>query len=179
MIDRKTYKYNRLYMDIAERVAKMSYAKRLQVGAVIVKEGRIISMGWNGMPPGWDNKCEETRWHADSEEETQVTKPQVMHAESNAISKLAKSNESGLGAVLYCTHNPCMDCAKLILQSGIKKVYYQDEYRDSGGIKFLNADIKMETEHMIDHRAIPNDDPPSTFNGGLSWNEQYPDTAGA
>ena len=102
-----------------------------------------------------------------------------MHAESNAISKLAKSNESGLGAVLYCTHNPCMDCAKLILQSGIKKVYYQDEYRDSGGIKFLNADIKMETERMIDHRVNPSDDPPSTFNGGLSWNEQYPDTAGA
>ena len=128
-------------------------------------------MGWNGMPAGWDNECEQDLWHAASEDVERVTRAEVLHAESNAISKLARSIESGLDAEMYCTHNPCMECAKLIYQSGIKKVYYKTEYRDHGGIGFLNKSI--EIEHMIDHREIPNDEAPSIFNGGLSHNEHY------
>ena len=171
MNTRKVHQYKRLYMDIAERVAEMSHAQRLKVGAVIVRDGRIISMGWNGMPAGWDNECEQDLWHAASEDVERVTRAEVLHAESNAISKLARSIESGLDAEMYCTHNPCMECAKLIYQSGIKKVYYKTEYRDHGGIGFLNKSI--EIEHMIDHREIPNDEAPSIFNGGLSHNEHY------
>ena len=174
MNTRKVYRYKCLYMDIAERVAEMSHAQRLKVGAVIVRDGRIISMGWNGMPAGWDNECEEARWHVDSEEETRVTRAEVLHAESNAISKLARSTENGLDAEMFCTHNPCMECAKLIYQSGIKKVYYKTEYRDRGGVGFLDKSI--EIEHMIDHRTDPKmdpEDPPSIFNGGLSDSEHY------
>jgi len=171
MNTRKVHQYKRLYMDIAERVAEMSHAQRLKVGAVVVRDGRIISMGWNGMPAGWDNECEQDLWHAASEDVERVTRAEVLHAESNAISKLARSIESGLDAEMYCTHNPCMECAKLIYQSGIKKVYYKTEYRDHGGIGFLNKSI--EIEHMIDHREIPNDEAPSIFNGGLSHNEHY------
>ena len=171
MNTRKVHQYKRLYMDIAERVAEMSHAQRLKVGAVVVRDGRIISMGWNGMPAGWDNECEQDLWHAASEDVERVTRAEVLHAESNAISKLARSIESGLDAEMYCTHNPCMECAKLIYQSGIKKVYYKTEYRDHGGIGFLNKSI--EIEHMIDHRKSPNDEAPSIFNGGLSHNEHY------
>jgi dCMP deaminase len=118
-------------MDIAARVAVMSYARRLQVGAVIVKDGRIISMGFNGMPTGWDNNCEQ-------EINDQLkTNPEVLHAESNAVAKLARSTESGEGADIFITHAPCMDCAKLIYQSGIKSVYYSMAYRSTDGVEFL------------------------------------------
>ena len=125
-------KFQKLYNNIAHEVAKMSYARRLQVGAVIVKDDRVISMGYNGMPAGWENNCESTQ-----EDGTLKTRPEVLHAESNAIAKLAKSNDSGLEAELFVTHAPCMECSKLIFQSGIRRVYYSSDYRDDSGIKFL------------------------------------------
>lgn len=125
-------KFQKLYNNIAHEVAKMSHARRLQVGAVIVKDDRVISMGYNGMPAGWENNCESTH-----EDGTLKTKPEVLHAESNAIAKLAKSNDSGLDAELFVTHAPCMECSKLIFQSGISRVYYSRDYRDDSGIKFL------------------------------------------
>jgi dCMP deaminase len=121
-------KFINAYMDVAERFAQLSYAKRLNVGAIVVKDDRIISIGYNGMPSGWDNDCED---------ENNKSKPEVLHAESNAIAKLAKSNESGDNATLFCTHSPCIDCAKLIYQSGISTVYYKDNYRSNDGIDFL------------------------------------------
>ena len=115
------------YMDVAERFAQLSSAKRLNVGAIVVKDDRIISIGYNGMPRGWDNCCEHEG----------KTKPEVLHAESNAIAKLASSHESGKDATLLCTHAPCIDCAKLIYQSGITTVYYKNDYRSTQGIEFL------------------------------------------
>jgi len=116
-------------MEVAKTFANLSHAKRLNVGAIVVKDDRIISIGYNGMPSGWENECEiENR-----------TKPQVLHAESNAIAKLARSNDSGLGADLFITHSPCIECAKLIYQSGIKRVYFGEQYRSTDGLDFLKA----------------------------------------
>lgn len=127
------------YMDVASRFAELSHARRLHVGAVIVKDDRIISIGYNGMPSGWDNNCEYEVIVEDGDDYTTElkTKPEVLHAESNAIAKLAKSNESGLDATLFVTHSPCIDCAKLIYQSGINTVYYRNAYRSEDGIQFL------------------------------------------
>lgn len=139
------------YMKTAETFAELSHAKRLHVGAIVVKDDRIISIGYNGMPAGWDNNCEDrvyaNEWSIDNnlwdyqEEDGTVynlkTKPEVLHAESNAISKLAKSSESGLGATIFITHAPCLDCAKLIYQSGINSVFYRSSYRSTDGIEFL------------------------------------------
>lgn len=116
-------------MNVAETYAQLSTAKRLQVGAIVVKDNRVISIGYNGMPSGWSNECED---------EDFKTKPEVLHAETNAIAKLAKSNESGEGSTMFITHAPCLDCAKLIFQSGISKVYYKNQYRSEEGINFLN-----------------------------------------
>ena len=125
-------------MDVAERFAQLSSARRLHVGAIVVKDDRIISIGYNGMPSGWDNDCEyEVLPTHHGEEPTLKTRPEVLHAETNAIAKLAKSNESGMGATMFVTHAPCLDCAKLIYQSGISSVLYRDAYRDTGGITFL------------------------------------------
>ena len=149
-------------MDWAKRCAQLSHAVRLQVGAVIVKDDIVISYGYNGMPAGWDNNCENVVWDSGAggwldpdefemrypyeawhEEAGRTvrhglkTKPEVLHAESNAIAKLAKSNNSGLGADLFVTHSPCLDCAKLIYQSGISRVYFNQNYRDDSGVKFL------------------------------------------
>ena len=129
-------KFKELYMDWAKRAAELSYAKRLHVGAVIVKDDTVISYGYNGMPAGWDNTCEDVIQYEDDTVALK-TKPEVLHAESNAIAKLAKSHNSGLDAELFVTHSPCIDCAKLILQSGISRVYYGENYRDDAGIKFL------------------------------------------
>jgi len=124
-------------MDWAKRTAQMSYARRLQVGAVIVKDDSVISYGYNGMPAGWDNNCEdEIKW-PNGHIAHLTTKPEVLHAESNAIAKLAKSHNSGVGADLFVTHSPCLQCAKLIYQSGIRRVFYNENYRDDAGIKFL------------------------------------------
>ena len=129
-------KFINAYMDVAERFAELSSARRLHVGAIVVKDDRIISIGYNGMPAGWDNNCEDTVWPSDGER-TLKTKPEVLHAETNAIAKLAKSTESGEGATMFITHAPCLDCAKLIYQSGISSVLYRDTYRDTSGITFL------------------------------------------
>ena len=116
-------KFISAYMDVAERFAQLSHAQRAKVGAIIVKDDRIISIGYNGMPSGWDNVCEtEGR-----------TNPEVLHAETNAIAKLAQSGESGKDATLFCTHLPCIECAKLIYQSGITQVYYREEYQAAKG----------------------------------------------
>lgn len=123
-------------MDTAERFAQLSSAKRLQVGAVVVKDNRIISIGYNGMPSGWDNNCEQIVQHSDDTVELK-TKDEVIHAEANAISKLAKSGDSGNGAYLFCTHAPCIHCAKIVYGAGISKVFYRDSYRDDSGIDFL------------------------------------------
>lgn len=128
-------KFVKLYMDIAKRVGDLSYARRLHVGAVIVKDDTVISYGYNGMPAGWDNDCEDIL--VDGISSQLKTKPEVLHAESNAIAKLAKSNNSGLGADMFITHSPCLDCAKLIYQSGIKRVWFGENYRNDNGIRFL------------------------------------------
>jgi dCMP deaminase len=124
------------FMDTAERFAQLSSAKRLQVGSVVVKDNRIISIGYNGTPAGWSNVCEEDVLLSDDTVYNK-TKDEVIHAEANAISKLARAAESGDGASLFCTHAPCIHCAKLIYGAGISKVYYRDTYRDNFGLEFL------------------------------------------
>lgn len=130
-------KFIPMYMEMAEIVAKQSSAKRLQVGAIIVKEDRIISIGYNGMPAGWTNVCEEViEVHEDGGEITR-TKDEVIHAEANAIAKLARSTEAGEGATMFLTHAPCIHCAKQVYTAGIKKVFYRNTYRDTTGLDFL------------------------------------------
>jgi dCMP deaminase len=131
-------------MNVAERFAELSTARRLKVGAIIVKDNRIISIGYNGMPSGWDNNCEDEIGHVlddsgNSIETRTKTKDEVIHAEANAISKLASSNESSKDADIFITHAPCMNCAKLIYGSRIKQVYFKNIYRSEDGIKFLKA----------------------------------------
>ena len=123
------------YMDTDKRFASLSSAKRLKVGAVVVKDNRIISIGYNGTPSGFDNTCEDTQG---------ATKPEVIHAEANCLLKLAKTTGEASGSTLFCTHSPCIECAKLILISGISTVYYIEKYRNSAGIDFLEkANIKV------------------------------------
>lgn len=121
------------HMKVAEIYANLSSARRLKVGCVIVKNDTIIGIGYNGMPSGWDNNCET---YVSSVEEL-VTKPEVIHAESNALSKIARSTNSSEQSDMFITHAPCLQCAKLIFQSGIRKVFYHEEYRDDGGVEFL------------------------------------------
>ena len=146
------------FMDTAERFAQLSSAKRLQVGAVVVKDNRIISIGYNGMPSGWTNQCEhvvdvaktDPRYDYNNFTKELKTKDEVIHAEANAILKLARDGESGYGSSLFCTHAPCIHCAKLIHGAGISKVYYRDTYRDSIGLEFLekcNIEIERVTCH--------------------------------
>jgi dCMP deaminase len=123
-------------MDTARIFAELSHAKRLHVGAIVVKDDRIISIGYNGMPTGWTNDCEDVIQYSDDTTALK-TKPEVLHAETNALAKLARSTESGLDADIFITHSPCLDCAKLIYQSGIRRVWYGTEYRDSAGPDFL------------------------------------------
>ena len=128
-------KFDQRYIEMAEIWAKNSYCKRRQVGALLVKDNMIISDGYNGTPSGFENVCEENG----------VTKPYVLHAEANAISKVAKSGNNSLGATLYVTASPCIECAKLIIQSGIKRVVYKDEYRLTDGVDLLTrAGIEVE-----------------------------------
>jgi len=148
------------YMDTAKRFAQLSTAKRLQVGAIIVKDERIISIGYNGTPPGWDNVCEDevinrivvksdeigTSYPIEYTKELK-TKPEVIHAEANAIAKLAKSNESGKDSVMFLTHAPCIDCAKQIFTAGINKVYFGEHYRSTDGLDFLKK-CNVEVEHV-------------------------------
>lgn len=130
------------HLDVAQRYSQLSKARRLQVGAVVVKDDRIISIGYNGTPPGWDNNCEDVVGHVKDDNGNVVetllkTKTEVLHAEENAIGKLARSHESGDGATMFLTHAPCAQCAKLILVSGIRQVFYRDTYRDDSGVQFL------------------------------------------
>ena len=135
------------FMDTAERFAQLSSAVRLQVGAVVVKDNRIISIGYNGTPAGWDNCCEKVvdvsandpRYDFNNFTKEIKTKDEVIHAEANAIAKLARDGESGNGSVMFCTHAPCVQCAKLIYGAGISKMYYRDAYRDNDGLDFLEA----------------------------------------
>lgn len=125
------------YLDMAERFAELSHAKRLKVGAIVVKDNRVISIGYNGTPAGWSNECEEIiETHEDGGVITK-TKDEVIHAEANAISKLARDGESSKNATMFLTHAPCVQCAKLIYGAGINSVYYRNSYRDENGIVFL------------------------------------------
>jgi len=132
-------KFISLYFDIAERVSALSHARRLKVGAVIVKDHRILSYGYNGTPPGFDNDCElyVPEQIGTVIDAYTVTKQEVIHAETNAIVKVARSGDSTDGAVIFITHSPCVECAKLILQSGISVVYYKADYRSADGINLL------------------------------------------
>ena len=133
-------KYQQAHMKAAHIYAELSHARRLKVGALIVKDDRIISIGYNGMPSGWDNNCEYEHYSLGNPNDFELkTRPEVLHAETNAIAKLARSSESGLNADLFVTHSPCLDCAKIIYQSGIKRVFYANAYRDSAGLDFLQA----------------------------------------
>ena len=150
------------YMETARVFSKLSHARRRHVGAIVVKDDRIISIGYNGMPAGWDNDCEDKvwdkgaggwldpdefdtkypyeGWHEGAQRNVRYglkTKPEVLHAESNAIAKLARSNDSGEGADLFVTTAPCIECAKLIYQSGIRRVWFGEQYRDDAGVEFL------------------------------------------
>jgi len=130
-------KFKQAYMQTAQTFAELSHARRLKVGCIIVKDDRIISIGYNGMPAGWDNNCEhEMKW-PNGEIRFLQTKDEVLHAESNAIAKLARSVESGEGASLFVTHSPCIECAKLIYQSGIARLFFGTQYRDMAGVEFL------------------------------------------
>lgn len=131
-------KFDERYLEMAQVWAKNSYCKRRQVGALIVKDRMIISDGYNGTPSGFENVCED---------ENGITKPYVLHAEANAISKVAKSGNSSEGGTLYVTASPCMECAKLIIQAGIKRVVYMDEYRLLDGIELLRR-AGIECVHL-------------------------------
>jgi len=120
-------KLDQTYMRMAKELAKLSYAERKKVGCIVVKDTQIISEGYNGTPKGFDNTCEYVNYV-----DEQYTKPEVLHAESNAITKLARSTNSSVGATLYCTLAPCFECSKLIIQAGIQKVVYQDMYAKNG-----------------------------------------------
>lgn len=117
--------------------ANESSARRLQVGAIVVKDDSVISIGYNGMPAGWDNNCEDEIRYPDAEGITLKTKPEVLHAEMNAIGKLAGSERSGRDADMFVTHSPCLECAKLIHAARIKRVFYSIDYRSDAGINFL------------------------------------------
>ncbi len=136
-------KFINAYMKVAETFAELSSARRLHVGAIIVKDDRIISIGYNGMPAGWDNNCEDV-YGEGPDDYILKTKAEVLHAETNTIAKLAKSSESGNGAALFVTHAPCLDCAKLVYQSGINSVFYRNAYRSEDGLRFLQkAGVKI------------------------------------
>lgn len=130
------HKFDKSYLDMAEIWASNSYCKRRRVGALLVKDKMIISDGYNGTPSGFENICED---------ESGATKPYVLHAEANAITKVAKSGNSSEGATLYVTASPCLECSKLIIQAGIKRVVYRDEYRLTDGVELLKrAGIEVE-----------------------------------
>ena len=127
------------YIDIAERTAELSTANKLKVGCVIVKDNRILSIGYNGTTSGWSNECETSVWNNTAGYEVHETKPEVIHAERNALDKLAKSTESSEGATMFVTHTPCMECAKSIYNTGIESVYYKHFYDGTtgSGLNFL------------------------------------------
>jgi dCMP deaminase len=130
----KQQKLDKTFINIAKEIGSLSYCTRSKVGAVLVKDGNVISFGYNGTPSGMDNSCEENN----------VTKEEVIHAEMNAILKAAKSGNAVDGSTLYLSLSPCKNCCKLIVQSGIKRVVYLEEYRDLSPIEFLSKFIEVE-----------------------------------
>lgn len=133
-------KLQEAYMKTAKTFAELSHARRLHVGAIIVKDDRIISIGYNGMPAGWDNNCE-----TEQEDGTLKTRPEVLHAERNALDKLAKGNGGGAGASIFVTHAPCLECAKSIYGAGISTVFYGNDYKTTDGIMFLkNCGVSVQ-----------------------------------
>ena len=139
-------------MDVAQLTSTLSYATRLQVGAVIVKGHKILATGYNGMPAGWDNNCEDEIGHVldDANHIVEIrlkTKQEVLHAESNALMKVASSTESSENSTMFCTHAPCIHCAKLIYQSGIDSLYYRNTYRDTAGLEFLEKSGVSVTQY--------------------------------
>jgi dCMP deaminase len=143
-------------MKAAEVYSQLSSARRLQVGCVVVKDNTIIGIGYNGMPSGWDNDCEkrsytniDSKWQyldEDGSTYSLVTRPEVLHAESNALAKVARSTNSSEGASVFVTHAPCLDCAKMMYQAGVNSVYYRSSYRDTSGVDFLkecNIEVKQ------------------------------------
>jgi dCMP deaminase len=161
-------KFIQAHMEAAGVYARLSSAKRLQVGCVIVKDNTIIGIGYNGMPSGWDNECETIDYVDENGQDydemvangytfgavsevagyvRRITKPEVLHAETNAIAKVARSTNSTDGADMFVTCAPCLECAKLIHQSGIKRVFYEHTYRNDDGLKFLEM-CEIETNHI-------------------------------
>jgi len=141
--EEKLARYDRAYLRLALNWALLSHCNRKKVGAIIVKDGMIISDGYNGTPSGFPNVCEntsgETHWY-------------VLHAEANAILKVAKSTNNTEGSTLYLTHSPCKDCSKLILQSGIKRLVFIEAYKDSSGLEFLqSAGVEITQITQIEH----------------------------
>lgn len=134
----KQQKMDQLFLDLALRVAEMSYAERRKVGGILVKDGNIIAFGWNGTPSGFNNKCEDENYN---------TKEIVLHAELNIFSKLAKSTQSSANSTLYLTLSPCVECSKLIIQSGVERVVYLEKYRKECGLLFLRT-AGVETDHL-------------------------------
>lgn len=141
-MEKKQYLLDQRYLKMALIWAQNSYCKRRQVGAILVKDKMIISDGYNGTPSGFENICED---------ENNLTKPYVLHAEANAITKVAKSNNSSEGATMYVTSSPCLECAKLIIQAGIKRVVFTDSYRLEDGIELLRrANIEVVQVNIED-----------------------------
>lgn len=137
-------KHIRAHMKAAHAYAECSTAERLNVGCVLVKDHRIISIGYNGMPSGWTNECED---------ESGKTKPEVIHAEANAVAKLARSNESGEGSVAFITHAPCLSCAKMLYSAGVSEVVYSQSYKETEGVDFLETCGIHVSQYYIEQEA--------------------------
>ena len=142
-------KFKQVYMNVAKEFAALSQSRKLNVGAILVKDNRILSVGYNGTPVGWDNDCEDKVVEEGQYEAviSYKTKPEVIHAESNSILKVAASTESSAGAEMFCTHTPCIDCAKMIHQAGISKVYVETDYnagRGKGEDFLIKSGVEVE-----------------------------------
>tara|TARA_R110000822_G_scaffold289516_1_gene410856 strand:- start:730 stop:1230 length:501 start_codon:yes stop_codon:yes gene_type:complete len=159
-------KLDRTYMNMAVELSKLSYAKRKQVGCLIVKNTQIISEGYNGTPKGFPNDCECL---------DNITKPEVLHAESNAISKIARSTNSSDGSTLYVTLAPCFGCSKLVLQSGVRRVVYKDDYQDNGLALLRSGGVKVDKISYPNPKNYYPDDHEDEFGNGHYKGSYYGD----
>jgi dCMP deaminase len=157
-------KLDQTYMAMAEELSKLSYANRKKVGCLIVKDTQIIAEGYNGTPKGFSNEC-EYRSYVDEE----YTKPEVLHAESNAISKIARSTNSSDGATLYVTLAPCFECAKLIIQAGIVRVIYKDHYKKNGLNLLARAGVKVNSIYEYDQDTSDEEFEGSHYKGDFGY----------
>lgn len=144
MTNKKQERYDKAYLRMAKEWGKLSHCNRKQVGAIIVKDRMIISDGYNGTPTGFENYCEDDEGY---------TKWYVLHAEANAILKVASSTQSCVGATLYITLSPCKECSKLVHQAGIKRVVYLEEYKDDSGVRFLKK-AGVVVEHLSEVKEV-------------------------